>query len=215
MGITARQAADSLERWNDIMLEKIETLKKGARFYRVANYFAMVSSGVLTVVMIGLSSSLVSGVSAMTVFIIAIILIALQAINAFFTVSIAVVQPSTKANNCMIAAKQYDLLSREITIKVIEYRQVPGNAVANSYLFETLNYSTREQLVMQNEPHLVYYGHISGAATRIPAVPDYQPLAQREETEVEKRCELASIILNYTMSLDEVEHLLEHHRVAV
>jgi hypothetical protein len=204
MGITAADAVQSLEGWNAVMQDKTITLKKGAIFYRIMNYFCKVAVGILTVALLGLESSIVSGgISPIGVRAIAVSLIAIQCLSTFFTVSDAVVQPAAKSDGCLHAANQYDCLSREVVLKIQEYRNARPNQCADKYLFETLNYSTREQLILQMEPLLVYFGHNRKAAV-MPMTP-----AQRSIDEEGARIDIAIKILSGEIPFDEISHLSE------
>jgi hypothetical protein len=191
MGLTAAQVVHRLSTWNCVMQEKVIVLHKGAVFYRIANYFAKVSTGVLAVIMIGLESALIGapGAGTSTIRTVAIVLLVLQAVQTFIQVSDAVVSPATKSNGCIVSAKQYDQLSREISLKIDEYsNNTFSNASREKYLFETLNYSTREQLLLEAEPLLVFFS----SNTRLPPTPEH---IANEPTDDIARLNLIQLVL--------------------
>jgi hypothetical protein len=134
---------------------RISALKKAAIFYRVANYFLKVFSGILSVVMIGLDSVLVGGGHVQEI---AIIVLVMQCFNTFFLVSDSVIQPATKSTACSQAAKLYDQLVREMTVKEDEYRNTRSSTPRESYLFEAMTFSAREQQILESEPLLIFFG---------------------------------------------------------
>lgn len=209
MGLTAAQVVHRLDTWNCIMQDKVRALHKGAVFYRIVNYFGNVTTGVLAVIMIGLESALIGapGASVDTIRAVSISLLVLQAVQTFIHVSDAVVSPAAKSDGCIASAKQYDQLSREISLKIDEYsNNMFSNAARDKYMFETLNYSTREQLLLEAEPLLIFFG----GNPRQP--PTLEPTPESQTDDV-ARLNLIQLVLH--CSDEEVIKLAEYLAMSV
>jgi hypothetical protein len=155
MGITAEQACAICEGWNEVMESRITALKKAAIFYRIVNYLGKVSSGIFAVIMIGLDSVLVGGFSSKSI---TIALLVFQCCQVFLLTSDSIVGPASKSALCSQSAKMYEQLVREINVRKDEYRNMPADFPDDHHVFDIMNFSAREQHIIESEPLLIMFG---------------------------------------------------------
>ena len=158
-GISPAQARNHLIEWMGNVEEKVKTLHRGGRFYMVLNYLFMVFVAVITVILLALQSYKISnpnigfGIAALI----------LQAILAFFNVSLSVISPSAKSARCYVCSKSYDAFRRSLSIQVDKMDSY--DQVASEELYQMmLCYILQETSILIQEPGLVFYKHKSGTS---------------------------------------------------
>ncbi|MAR55882.1 MAG: hypothetical protein CMM93_01740 [Rickettsiales bacterium] len=167
MSLTPQQAIEILNTQSDRLNAKINYLANGARFYKVAALFTALAMGVPALINIGLESYFISDpeISSSTRRALFIVLLSLQVFALVFTIVDKVVHPSTKAAMCSTVSKAYSELNRELIIFSTSLLLEEQDTLAE-LVSKLLYYSTKEQLVLNDEPLLICIGRRKKAVFR-------------------------------------------------
>ena len=141
-----------LNRWKKSIDQKIIALRRAGKIYSVLGVFNKITIATLSAILIALNSSLFTydGDS------IIITLITLQVTLAMFTAFETVINPSKLSKQCSMTWKSYSELSRELSV-VIDDLVISDEEPEKSTLSNlALLYSTKEQLILQNEPAIFF-----------------------------------------------------------
>lgn len=165
-GLTPYQATARLCEWKYGIELKMKTLKRGARFYMVLNYFIGTLIAMTTVVLLAVQSfflgrTLVGNASI----IFHAVVLGLQLLLALLNVTNSIVNPSKKSEKCSDCAKSYDALYRDVSIQADRLSSYPDEESEELHQI-LLCYVLRENAILTQEPGLVFYGHNSGAVVQ-------------------------------------------------
>lgn len=157
------EAINLFTEWREDMATKSRNLTKGGRFYRVANFLVKICVAAFTVILlvletVFLSDATLSYEARLSLY---IIVLCFQIALAIFNAGDAVVKPGNKSNECSICSKQYNELVREFDITTLNLRYDSQTDIIDRRELQQklLYYSSKEQLIHQLEPMLVWIGH--------------------------------------------------------
>ena len=145
--------------------KSLTDLNKKVKIYRYTHFITMLLAGLISATLLSLSSFIVSeninDGNKRTKLGVSIVLLCLQVVLAFFQLIQNIMNPKKKKDDCKICIKRYDELLRELKVEVEKLAYCDTDLEDNSdydsdrlamYDYIALTYSSRRQLIVQDEP---------------------------------------------------------------
>lgn len=162
LGISARQSIFYLDKWDNIITERKKNLTIASRFYLATFYFASITIAVLTACNIVFASVVLLAEDPTVTLIMECLILTFQILLSLFMAYNITVEPKSIAKYCSTSQKSYRVLLDEIRLSRSEFKNRKDQdtpSIENSY--QLLYYSSREQLIIQGEPTLLWIGRNS------------------------------------------------------
>lgn len=161
-GITPDQYIKLLKNWNEHINEKQKKLTLGYRVYMTLFVLYHVTTGCLSVAISILSSYNLGTIETQNVTRVIItnsLICGFSLIIAFITGANIALKFGETAKLCSVTAKQYAELYREIQVNIEECYNLDENIPKDNFFNKALYYSTKEQLILQGEPGMIFIGY--------------------------------------------------------
>lgn len=164
-GITVEQYMNLLNNWNEEILSKQQKLTTGFRVYKICAVLTVCITAVFSVFISVISSYNLhtnSNSSYTMIIVTNILILVFSLITAFLTAADGFFRFNSTSDKCSTTAKAYAELYREIEVSIREASNSvsSSNMITSDNLFsKALYYSTKEQLILQMEPGMIFIGH--------------------------------------------------------